>query len=320
MTETTTSWHSYPKVWALGHANTAGVIQGGDVDVEEKVDASQFSFGQFSHPTEPGVWVLKIRSKGQEFGADEAPDLFALATATAVGLFERGLLHPGWTYRGEAFKGPHHNVLTYDRVPAGNVILYDVNTGHESYLPYDQKVAEGKRLGLEVVPRLFHGHLTESMFDRLLETVSVLGGQRVEGVVIKPQPPMYGRDGKAVLAKFVSDRFKESHAKTWGEPKVAHGSIVDRLVARYKTDARWHKAIQHLRERGELLDDPRDIGNLLREVQADLLEEEGDTIAQLVFAEFKGDVLRGVTRGLPEWYKAELAKRAFTGSGPVEGV
>ena len=40
----TTSWHSYPKVYAIGHAYL-GALFDGEVVVTEKVDGSQFSFG-----------------------------------------------------------------------------------------------------------------------------------------------------------------------------------------------------------------------------------------------------------------------------------
>jgi len=52
------SWHSYPKVWNLGHPNIAMLFEE-DVTVEEKIDGSQFSFGIFHGE-------LKCRSRGQQ--------------------------------------------------------------------------------------------------------------------------------------------------------------------------------------------------------------------------------------------------------------
>ena len=40
------SWHSFPSVYAVGHAALADLFLD-DVIVEEKVDGSQFSFGLF---------------------------------------------------------------------------------------------------------------------------------------------------------------------------------------------------------------------------------------------------------------------------------
>lgn len=295
-----TSWHSYPSIYQLGH-RAAQAVHGAVVVAEEKVDASQFSFGDIGGR-------LRVRSKGREFDPEAPDDLFAAATATVQRLYARGDLRPGWTYRGEAFKGPRHNVLHYDRVPDGHVVLFDVNPRHEEYLSYDAKAEEAARLGLEVVPRLYEGTLAAIDLPQLLGTVSFLGGPKVEGVVLKPVIPVYGPDKKAVLVKYVSEAFKEVHRKVWGEGAKSKATVAERLVARYRTEARWQKAIQHLRERGELAGEPRVIGALVREVQADVLAEETEAIKDTLFAEFKDGLLRGVVRGLPEYYKQQLAE------------
>lgn len=298
-----TSWHSYPKVYGLGHPETEGILEHAVV-CEEKVDGSQFSFASIGGE-------LRCRSKGVELNVNAPEALFAPAVATARELFESGLLVDGWTYRAETLQKPKHNALAYDRVPSRNLIVFDVNPGFERYLSYDDKAREAARIGLEVVPRLFEGRLTHEVFERLLDTVSVLGGQKIEGFVIKPVAPVYGRDKKAVLAKFVSEAFKEVHAKVWGEQGKGRGSVVDRVVARYRSEARWEKAIQHLHERGELLNAPQDIGNLIQEVQRDVFEEEGESIMRMIFSDFERDVRSGIVRGLPEWYKMKLAESAF---------
>lgn len=298
-----TSWHSYPKIYALGHAATSEILHN-DVIVQEKVDGSQFSFGVFDGE-------LKTRSKGREFHHSAADNIFKGATETAVRLFTAGLLKEGWTYRAEALQKPHHNVLSYSRVPVGNIILFDINTGYEQYLPLEQLSEIAASLGLECVPILMEGHLTQKAFEAIMTTTAFLGGPALEGVVIKSVVPYYGRDGKAVMAKFVREDFKEEHAKTWGEGSRAHGSVVDRVIARYRTPVRWQKALQHLRDDGILTASPQDIGALISEIKRDLLEECGEEIAKQIFSDFEGDVLRGITRGAPEWYKERLASKAF---------
>jgi hypothetical protein len=51
------SWHSYPSIYNLGHRALQDLLTV-SVNVEEKVDGSQFSFGI----TEEGE--IKLRSKG----------------------------------------------------------------------------------------------------------------------------------------------------------------------------------------------------------------------------------------------------------------
>ena len=302
MVVASSSWHSYPSIFALGHRATQPLYEQ-PVVLEEKVDGSQFSFGLHDG-------VLRVRSKGQEFDPRDTGmhDLFRPAAATAVDLANRGLLKEGWTYRGEALKRPRHNALTYGRVPTGHVIIFDVQPGHEEYLTYGPKAEEAARLGLEVVPLVWAGYLKDVDLGAILDRESVLGEAKIEGVVVKPTIPVYGQDKKLVLAKFVSEAFKEEHAKSWGPSKQSHGSVVERLVSRYKTDARWRKSVEHLRDDGKLEGDPRDIGQLIREIEADLLRECGDEIARALLAEFQREIVKGVLRGFPEWYKTQLAE------------
>jgi hypothetical protein len=178
------SWHSYPSVFTMGHKAIEELLLD-PIIVEEKIDGSQFSFGRFNGE-------LRVKSKGKEMIADAPEKLFKEAVATAASLE----LRDGWTYRGECLQKPKHNSLAYDRVPHGNVILFDINSDEERYLSYEEKQAEATRLGLEIVPLLFTGKI-ESANDVLsfLERTSILGGQKIEGVVIKNYS-RFGRDKK----------------------------------------------------------------------------------------------------------------------------
>ncbi len=311
-----TSWHSYPKVFNFGHAEVANVLAG-DVNVEEKVDGSQFSFGEFGGK-------LRCRSKGREIPLDEGDvtdKLFSAAVETVMDLFGGKYLRPGWTYRGEVLAKPKHNAFAYDRVPAGNIIVFDINPGHEAYLPYEEKVNEAARLDLETVPLLFSGHLTQAMFDQLLETDSVLGGQKIEGIVIKPIEPVYGRDAKALMAKFVSEAFREVHKKEWGEsPRNSNKPALAILLEMFDTEARWEKAVQHLRDQGTLVGTPQDIGALMAEVKHDVWEEEQELIRQTLVDAFEKDFTRGMARRLPQWYKERLVKETFEAETPLAFV
>lgn len=300
------SWHSYPKVHALGHAAIKNLLLD-PVLVEEKVDGSQFSFGKFVDPA--GLEYLRCRSRGAELNVDAPDKMFAAGVSTARELFL--LLHPGWAYRGEYLAKPKHNTLAYDRVPARHVILFDVNTGHEMYLSYDEKSTEAVRLGLEVVPFIHAGRVESLDFFRsLLDRASVLGGQRVEGVVVKNYV-RFGADGKALIGKFVSEAFKEVHGADWRERNPTHADVLTTLVARYRTPARWAKAVQHLREVGKLEDTPRDIGKLLESAREDTRIECEDEIKTALFAWAWPHISRGCATGLAEWYKEELLKKQF---------
>lgn len=298
------SWHSYPSIFAVGHAATAHLFDG-DVIVEEKVDGSQFSFGV----DESGE--LHVRSKGAVMIPDAPEKMFQRAVDSVRERLE--LLTQGWTYRGEYLCKPKHNTLPYERVPVGNIIIFDVSTGMESYLAAEDKRVEAERIGLECVPILFQGRVaTVNAFRELLELTSVLGGNKIEGVVVKPAAyDVFAPDKKVLMAKFVSEAFKESHKGAWKESNPNKGDIIEKLKDTYHSTARWHKAKQHLAESGQLEQSPRDIPLLLKEVGVDIHKECADEIKELLFKWAWPQINRAATCGLPEWYKEELLKGQF---------
>lgn len=273
---------------------------------------------------------LRIRSKGAEMNIDAPEKMFSKAAETARRLASPeahaagARLHPGWTYRCEYLRVPKHNTLAYDRVPANNLILFDVNTGDQEWLDRVSLEAEGARLGLEVVPILktdiMGGATTLEDIRALLETTSVLGGNKIEGVVIKQLGIggyLYGMDHKTLIGKFVSEKFREAHGVAWKESNPTNGNILLMLGAKYQHVGRWMKAVQHLREAGKIDDSPKDIGALIIEVQKDLGKEEKEEIKTLLWKWAWPHISRMSTRGLPEWYKNELLRRQFENE-PVE--
>lgn len=304
----TTSWHSYPKIYAIGHQYLRKLFDG-EVVVTEKVDGSQFSFGVFDGE-------IRVRSKGKQMEVDAPDKMFQAAVDTVIRIAPE--LRDGWTYRGEYLSKPKHNVLAYDRIPEGHIIIFDVNVGHESYLAYDDMAAEAKRIGLEVVPLVYRGVVTDAnVILQMIDRSSALGKVNVEGVVAKNYH-QFGRDGKAMMGKYVSERFKEVHQKEWKVKNPSGKDIVVKLCNEYRSEARWDKAIQHRRDSGDLLSDPKDIGPLLKEISKDVHEECIDEIKEKLFKWAWPKISRSITRGFPEYYKEMLLKSQFTGEDDAE--
>ena len=293
--------NSYPAVYAIGHKVIKDLFVG-EVIVEEKIDGSQFSMGVINGE-------LCCRSKGKQIILDAPEKMFAKAIETATELKEE--LHPEWIYRCEFLQKPKHNVLLYNRVPKKNLVLYDVMVGIEDYASYVTKEAEAKRLGLDCVPLLYFGKLSElSVLNELLETVSVLGGTLVEGVVVKNYD-LFTQQKKYAIGKYVSEKFKEVADGDWKRRNPSQNDLLQQLIVRYRTEARWSKAVRHLEERGELLGEPKDIGSLMKEVAIDTRKECEDEIKDILFKHYWKKIQRGITGGLAEWYKDKLAKDAF---------
>ena len=176
MTEISTSWHTFPKGWALGHSALKELFWD-EVHIEEKVDGSQFSFGRFGDE-------LKCRSKGQEIYLDGYEGMFAPAVEAVKNRFY--LLKDGWTYRAEFLAKPKHNILAYARIPKDTLIIFDINKGQEDYLSFAEKQAEADHIELECVPLLSDTKIDGiDAMNALLEIESVLGGQKSKALFLK---------------------------------------------------------------------------------------------------------------------------------------
>lgn len=299
--------NSYPKVYAIGHRAIADLFTKGPVTVEEKVDGSQISF-MTRYNEDTGEDELFIRSRNAAVDPED-PGMFSFAVKAIQAVEDR--LMPGAVYRGEYLRTEKHNTLKYDRIPHNHIILFDIMTSLEHYLPSYMVAMEADRLGFESVPVLYEGNVHDiEQLKQLLENSSILGGVQIEGIVVKNREN-FSTDGKFLVGKFVSEKFKEKHEKSWKVRNPSQTDIVDGIIERLNNPNRWEKAVQHLRDGGNLEGSPRDIGNLIKEVQNDIWEEEQEYIKEVLFKHFWKKISRGVVVGLPEWYKLVLAEGAF---------
>jgi len=293
--------HGYPTIYQVGHKAISNLFDG-IVIVEEKIDGSQFSFGSID-----GELICK--SKGRVQFVDAPDKMFQKAIDTVIEL--EPLLHPGWTYRGEYLEKPKHNALAYDRVPKKNIIIFDIDTGLETYMTPEERSKEAEQLGLETVPVLMTGKIDNfEAFNKLLETKSILGDVNIEGVVVKNYS-QFTLEKKVAMGKYVSEKYKEVQSGEWKISNPNDTAFINKLVYEYKTEARWNKAIQHARENGLIEGSPRDIGILLKEIGTDISKECAEEIKEKLYKHYWPKIQRGIIRGFPEWYKEQLAKESF---------
>jgi|SRR5579859_842568 len=293
---------SYSTIFALGHKAVAPLLDV-EVIVEEKIDGSQFSFGKIDGE-------LQMRSKSCQVFM-EMPGMFEAATTTCDLLMPD--LPEGVIFRCEYLSKPHHNVLTYEREPKQNLIVYDIeDPAFGGFIIPEMKRQWCKKFNLETVPLLFEGKITLDKLQELLYNDSILGGTKIEGVVIKPKNyDLYGTDKKVLMGKYVSEAFKEKHAAEWKGSNPTKSDVVQFLIKELNTEARWQKAVQHLREAGKLEEGPKAIGALMKEVKADVLKEEREYITEKVMQNVMPQIMRAIGSGLPEWFKKKLAEEQF---------
>jgi hypothetical protein len=289
---------AYPSIFTIGHRFIADLFKG-KVVIEEKIDGSQFSFGVYDGQ-------VVCRSRGQEINLED-PGMFGKAVTVVQSI--KYNLTPGWTYRGEYLQKPKHNCLAYERTPSGFIMIFDVMISEdEHYLCPENKRAEAHRIGLECVPCFYVGPGSDvvpmSLAD-YFQRDSVLGGVKIEGVVVKNYD-QFGEDKRILIGKFVSPAFKEKHQTHYKTDAPNKADLEQHLIVEFAVEARWRKAVQHLREAGKITDTPTDIGLIMAEVKADILKEEGDQIKEALFKHTWPRIARGVTAGIPEWYKKDL--------------
>lgn len=271
---------AHPKILQLGKVHD---LLDGTIIVEEKIDGSQFAFGRAADDGR-----LVFRSKGRELFPENVDKLFA-NTVAAVQAREDDIMRrmlPGEFLYGEALHAPKHNTLAYERVPQGHLVLFGGSDATGAWMHRGELEELAGELRFDVTPVL--SHLTDidpvdttaivEHLRGLVDGPSFLGGKR-EGIVIKNYGKQIHYNGimSPIFCKLVSDGFKEKHNENW---KPGRDLLAD-LLNGYRSEARWQKAVQYLRER---------------------------KLAQ----HYRDEVRRIAVRGLPEWYKQSLV------SEPVE--
>ena len=262
---------------------------------------SQFGFGRVDGE-------LVTRSKGRVI---TDPDKLFIPAVNHVRSIEH-LLPEDLFFYGETLCQPRHSTLAYDRIPTNNIALFGVLNRHtREFLDYENIKWWADKLEVDAVPLLFKGTMSQSEVLKFVDdTISYLGGQNIEGVVVKAYKPwmFLGQIPLSVMSgKYVTEAFKEVHQKDWSKLNTGKGKF-DVLKENYRTEARWNKAVQHLRERGELVGSPKDIGALLKEVYTDIEEEEQENIKDQLYSIYKNDIMKYATHGLAQWWKEKLVK------------
>lgn len=299
---------AYPKIFTIGSPYIPHLFKG-RVEVTEKIDGSQFNFGLDSKKN------LVMRSKGKDLFVEDPEKMFQRAIDYIVSISDKliRLFPPETFFYTEFLSKPKHNVLQYARIPENHLILFAAYFGGTGFVDYQKLKELSGILTIEVVPLLFEGNIQNAEeLQQLLKLESGLGGETVEGVVVKnyAQTIFVADQIFPSLGKFVREQFKERHKTEWGA-KEGKGKW-QTFLENFRTEARFGKAVQHLTEKGELSFTPSDIGKLLAELKMDLIDEEKENIKDELYQFFIDEILRRATAGFPEWYKEQLLKKAFS--------
>lgn len=300
---------AFPKILHIGDKQILDLFET-EVEITEKIDGSQFGFGK----TPEGELIM--RSKGREIDLEVADKLFLPAITYVTSIADK--IPNGWLFYGETLHAPRHSTLAYDRVPRNHIALFAVyEVEPRVFHNYDSIVEWSKTLDVDAVPILFRGETSAAnVLEMVKDTPSYLGGANVEGIVVKAYKPwmFLGQIPLTVMSgKYVTEEFKEVHSKDWSKLNTGKGKF-DVLKENYRTEARWRKAVMHLKERGELTGTPKDIGALIKETRVDIETEEKENIKDVLWNIYKEDILKYSVFGLAQWYKTKLVEGEINGN------
>jgi len=266
--------NGYPKIYNMGHSAIRALFED-EVVIQEKVDGSQFSFGMFNGE-------LKFRSKGVEVDPQNA-GMFKQGCDAVKKVSDR--LRDGIVYRGEYLQKPKHNTLKYDKIPSNHIVIFDMQDGigTEKYFTHEEVMEEAKCLGFDCIPQYTKQKINGlDDITNLMKNESYLGGCKIEGLVFKNYNK-FTNDGKACMGKHVSEEFKESHQKDWKGRNPTGKDVLELISTGLCTEARFKKAVQKLRDMGNLQNSPKDIGELMKILTIDIKEECSDDIKEALY-------------------------------------
>jgi hypothetical protein len=289
---------SYPKVVALGNQGSNHIF-GVPVQIEEKIDGSQFSFAKLNGK-------LVMRNKGQILNDPHHNNMFYNACHYVQSIEDR--LPEGVKFYTEYIRKRRHNCLGYDTIPTNHLVLWAIKKvfdggDGEFDMSRPSLLYYARALNIDVVPAFENGIILKSPQDlvKYLKMESYLGGTLVEGLVIKPLHYL------SVGVKLVSPSFRE---KMVGKKSGDHSvDPVEDYFLSFKTEARWNKAIFHLRDADQLSLSHRDIGPLMKELHQDITDEEEQEIKNWLFCHYQKLFKRTVSTGFADYYKQWLIKQ-----------
>ena len=279
----------YGKIYTYGSVNAPTFDSDLDIHIEEKFDGSQFSY-MLAHDSTLFCW-----SKNEQLDLDvvlqNSKHLFHEAVKLA---FEKRKT-PGVVYICEYFKRGKHNRLNYNFITEPTLIVLN------AFNVFDHIWMANETPCLAQQPwKNLKLHL-----DCFLINKSKFGECQIEGIVLK----QYSKDMKEMkMAKIVNQEFKEisTHKiKSEHYEETLH-SLAIKLVEKYRTEARFYKAIQHLTESGVVINDMKDVSAVIKELHHDIVAECNDDMRQIFEEQLTKLIKRHIGKNVATWLQNYL--------------
>ncbi len=116
--------------------------------------------------------------------------------------------------------------------------------------------------------------------------------------------------GYPLCGKIVRDDFKERLNQEWSARKQRDAPLT-RIAKEFLTEARFHKAIQHLEEGGKITYEMNNLKDIILRFYNDLLDEEKDEIIKVVMESFWKPLRRKCDNFAVQAWKQYLKDKQF---------
>ena len=323
----------FPKIKNMGDRLLTHLFDN-ESEISEKLDGSQFriyldSDGLFEVGSKNQEGLELFTSRIEMTKSNGKHDMFDLAVEQAeklklkLEIYLDGIGAENITLYTEYLRSKKHNALCYERVPLNNLYLFGTIYLRDDKI-HNMRTSDlitlANELNLESPNILYEGKISnQEDLKEMLEGESILGGTKIEGIVIKNYSKTYPVDllsteryvGFPLAGKLVRDEFKEVQGGEWNKQKKA--SSIDGIAETYLTEARFLKSIQHLKEEEKLTFEKKDLAILIPEVLKDLLGEEGEQINRIILNKFHEEFRRRISNYVVKQYTEFLLNKQFEG-------
>ena len=300
---------AYPSIATLNIKSTRSWLEGDNYKyyIEEKIDGSQLSI------IVDNDGKLSFYNKNKRAGTNNSFE--KAITMLSFKYDGKNILNPNYIYHGESVCRIKHNVCAYERTPKNYFILYDIfdNTLNE-YVSLDVKRLEAERVGFELVQILYQNtdpnQNPYEICNKLINDIeneeikSVLGGT-IEGIVLKHHAFIEKDKCVSSKLKLVTTNFKERHTVKQPKAELSADEFLTSLGNSFCTEARFHKAYQHLVESNSI--NPESIRNsdkdkIIMELNSDFDKEYKGELKELLYTEFSPLLKKLAREGAGNWY------------------
>ena len=238
-------FHKYLKIKILGDEDNEDIFSDpeDDIVIEEKIDGANFRFMIKDCRIIFGSHNQSIGDSTREIGGnwkrcvEHVKEKLKDVDLTKIN---------GFIFYGECCV---KHSMEYDWTAIPPYLGFDIYSfSLEEYVPYTVKKELFEKLGLEMVPLIKTCKAKDMVaIDEKMVPKSAYSHSQAEGVVMKNY-------SKQLMAKFVTDKFKEVNREAFGGGKKFAQNDDERLVATYCTNARIDKCIFKLLDEGNKLE------------------------------------------------------------------